>query len=95
MSSASRLETQQFSSQAQSFGKAFEKTRTGPANAEKASEGQVSSTVGDREAEKGSCESAKGLREIIISQEFSPAEEERAQFDAFTQGTEWGKRAGI
>jgi len=55
----------------------------------------VSSTVGDREAEKGSCESAKGLREIIISQEFSPAEEERAQFDAFTQGTEWGKRAGI
>jgi hypothetical protein len=73
-SSESRLETQQFL-KSTNFGKAFEKTRTGPASAEKTSESQAFSNVQDSEAEKASCENAQGPREGIIVQEFSPAEE--------------------
>ena len=81
-SSESRLETQQFL-KSTNFGKAFEKTRTEPVSAEKASESQTPSSVGDREAEKTSCESAAGQHKIDISQGFSLAEKGRLQVGAF------------
>ena len=74
-SSESRLETQQFL-KSTNFGKAFEKTRTGPASAEKTSESEAFSNVHHREAEKASCENAQGPCESIVVQKLSPAEEE-------------------
>jgi len=59
------------------FGKAFEKTRTGPAIAEKTSESEAFSNVHPREAEKASCENAQGPCERIVVQEFSPAAEKK------------------
>jgi hypothetical protein len=85
--SASRLETQQFL-KSTNFGKACEKTRTGPASAEKTSESEAFSNVPLREAEEASYENAQGPCESIVVQKFSPAEEEkRFHFGASAEGT--------
>ena len=75
-SSASRLETQQIL-KSTNFGKALEKTRTGPASAEKTSESEAFPNVHHREAKKASYENAQGPCESIVVQKFSPAEKEK------------------